>query len=58
MRPLQERMEIVADDADLEDVYVTERHPHYVAGTRARHHSLVAGVSRASECLTDLGPGN
>ncbi len=35
--PLQERMESVADDADLEEVYDTERHLLYVACTRARN---------------------
>ncbi len=34
--PLQERIETVADDADLEDVYNTERHLLYVACTRPR----------------------
>ena len=34
--PLQERIETVADDADLEEVYNTERHLLYVACTRAR----------------------
>jgi hypothetical protein len=29
--PSQERIEAVADDADLEEVYNTERHPFYVA---------------------------
>ena len=32
--PLQERIETVADDADLEEVYNTERHLLYVAGYR------------------------
>jgi len=31
-------MEAVADDAELEDVYNTERHLLYVACTRARDH--------------------
>ena len=44
--PLQERIENVADDADLEEVYDTERHLLYVACTRARDHLLVTGVSR------------
>ena len=39
--PLQERIETVADDADLEEVYNTERHLLYVACTRARDHLLV-----------------
>jgi superfamily I DNA/RNA helicase len=52
--PLQERIENVADEADLEDVYNTERHLLYVACTRARDHLLVTGVSPASEFLDDL----
>jgi mRNA-degrading endonuclease RelE of RelBE toxin-antitoxin system len=52
--PLQERIEAVADDADLEDVYDTERHLLYVACTRARDHLLVTGVEPASEFLEDL----
>jgi superfamily I DNA/RNA helicase len=53
--PLQERIETVADEADLEDVYNTERHLLYVACTRARDHLLVTGVEPASEFLADLG---
>ena len=34
--PLQERIETVSDDADLEEVYNTERHLLYVACTRAQ----------------------
>lgn len=34
--PLQARIEAVTDDADLEEVYNTERHLLYVACTRAR----------------------
>ena len=52
--PLQERIESVADDSDLEDVYNTERHLLYVACTRARDHLLVTGVEPASEFLDDL----
>jgi ATP-dependent exoDNAse (exonuclease V) beta subunit len=52
--PQQERIETVADDADLEDVYNTERNLLYVACTRARDHLLVAGVEPASEFLDDL----
>ena len=52
--PLQERIETVVDDADLEDVYSTERHLLYVACTRARDHLLVTGVAPASEFLDDL----
>jgi UvrD-like helicase C-terminal domain/AAA domain len=52
--PLQERIENVADEADLEEVYNTERHLLYVACTRARDHLLVTGVDPASEFLVDL----
>jgi mRNA-degrading endonuclease RelE of RelBE toxin-antitoxin system len=52
--PLQERMENVADDADLEDVYNTERHLLYVACTRARDHLLVTSADAPSEFLDDL----
>ena len=52
--PLQERIESVADDSDLEDVYNTERHLLYVACTRARDYLLVTGVEPASEFLDDL----
>jgi superfamily I DNA/RNA helicase len=52
--PLQERIETVADDTDLEEVYNTERHLLYVACTRARDHLLVTGVAPASEFLDDL----
>ena len=54
--PLQERIEAVADDADLEDVYDTERYLLYVACTRARDHLLVTAVAPASEFLDDLRP--
>jgi superfamily I DNA/RNA helicase len=53
--PLQQRIEIVTDEADLEDVYNTERHLLYVACTRARDHLLVTSTSPASEFLDDLG---
>jgi len=52
--PLQSRIEAIADDADLEEVYNTERHLLYVACTRAREHLLVTGVEPASEFLDDL----
>jgi mRNA-degrading endonuclease RelE of RelBE toxin-antitoxin system len=52
--PQQERIETVADDSDLEEVYNTERHLLYVACTRARDHLLVTSVSPASEFLDDL----
>jgi hypothetical protein len=52
--PSQQRIENVADDADLEEVYDSERHLLYVACTRARDHLLVTGVRPASEFLDDL----
>jgi len=52
--PLQSRIEGVADDADLEEIYNTERHLLYVACTRARDHLLVTSVEPASEFLDDL----
>ena len=52
--PLQERIETVAADTDLEEVYNTERHLLYVACTRARDHLLVTSVAPASEFLDDL----
>jgi superfamily I DNA/RNA helicase/mRNA-degrading endonuclease RelE of RelBE toxin-antitoxin system len=56
--PLQERIETVGDDADLQDVYDTERHLLYVACTRARDHLLVTSVEPASEFLDDLRAQN
>ncbi len=56
--PLQSRIENVADEADLEDTYSTERHLLYVASTRARDHLLVTGVEPASEFLDDLEGSN
>jgi superfamily I DNA/RNA helicase len=52
--PLQERIETVGDDADLHEVYDTERHLLYVACTRARDHLLITSVAPASEFLDDL----
>ena len=52
--PLQDRIEHVGDDADLQEIYDTERHLLYVACTRARDHLLVTGVDPASEFLDDL----
>jgi hypothetical protein len=54
--PLQARIESVADSADLEEVYNTERHLLYVACTRARDSLLVTSVDPASEFLDDLQP--
>jgi mRNA-degrading endonuclease RelE of RelBE toxin-antitoxin system len=52
--PLQQRIETVADDSDLEEVYNTERQLLYVACTRARDHLLVTSVAPASEFLGDM----
>ena len=52
--PLQERIETVADDSDLKEIYDTERQLLYVACTRARDSLLVTGVEPASEFLDDL----
>ena len=50
---LQSRIKAVADTADLEDVYNTERHLLYVACTRARDHLLVTGVAPCAVPLMD-----
>ncbi|MGV0029407.1 UvrD-helicase domain-containing protein, partial [Phormidesmis priestleyi] len=52
--PLQDRIEAVADESDLEEVYNTERHLLYVSCTRARDYLLISGVDPASEFLADL----
>jgi len=52
--PLQERIESVGDDADLKEVYDTERQLLYVACTRARDHLIVTSVKPASEFLDDM----
>ena len=52
--PRQSRVESIADEADLEEVYNTERNLLYVACTRARDHLLVTGVEPPSEFLDGL----
>lgn len=52
--PSQQRIESVADEADLEEVYETERHLLYVACTRARDHLLVTSGDIPSEFIDDL----
>lgn len=52
--PSQARIASVTDEADLEDVYNTERHLLYVACTRARDRLWVSAVEPASEFLDDL----
>lgn len=53
--PLQSRIETVADEVELDDVYETERQLFYVACTRARDRLMVGGVKPGSEFLDDLG---
>jgi superfamily I DNA/RNA helicase len=55
--PLQERIETVADETELDEVYETERHLFYVACTRARDRLLVSGIEPASEFFADLTVG-
>ncbi len=52
--PSQKRIETITDQADLEEVYNTERHLLYVACTRARDGLIVTGVDPGSEFLDDL----
>src|SRR5436190_10459230 len=55
--PLDERIADAADEAELDDIYETERRLLYVACTRARDHLLLTGVAPASEYLGDLSNG-
>ena len=52
--PLQERVETVADEGELDEVFETERHLFYVACTRARDRLLVTGAEPASEFFEDM----
>jgi hypothetical protein len=52
--PLRARIEAVADEVELDDVYATERQLFYVACTRARDRLLIGGIKPASEFLGDL----
>jgi hypothetical protein len=52
--PLDERVADAADEAELDDIYETERRLLYVACTRAREHLLLTGVSPTSEYLSDF----
>jgi mRNA-degrading endonuclease RelE of RelBE toxin-antitoxin system len=52
--PLQSRVESAQDEADLDEVYNTERHLLYVACTRARDRLLITGVDPGSEFLNDI----
>jgi hypothetical protein len=52
--PLDERVADAADEAELDDIYETERRLLYVACTRAREHLLLTGVTPGSEFLADF----
>jgi superfamily I DNA/RNA helicase len=54
---LAERVQAVADEVELDDVYETERQLFYVACTRARDRLFVSGVAPGSEFLRDLSVG-
>ena len=55
--PLDERVADAADEAELDDIYETERRLLYVACTRAREHLLLTGVTPTSEFLADFNSG-
>jgi hypothetical protein len=52
--PLDERVADAADEAELDDIYETERRLLYVAATRAREHLLLTGLIPGSEYLADF----
>lgn len=52
--PLDARVADAADEAELDEIYETERRLLYVACTRAREHLLLTGVTPASEYLADF----
>jgi superfamily I DNA/RNA helicase/mRNA-degrading endonuclease RelE of RelBE toxin-antitoxin system len=53
--PLESRLDQAGDQADIREIYETERHLLYVACTRARDNLLVTGVRPGSEFLGDMG---
>ena len=55
--PLQGRIETVADEDELDEVFETERRLFYVACTRARERLLVSGVDPVSEFFEDFLEG-
>jgi len=55
--PHQDRIENIKDEADLLEVYETERHLLYVACTRARDHLFISAVAPCSEFLEDMRLG-
>lgn len=52
--PSQDRIDTAADEAELTEIYNTERHLLYVACTRARDRLHVSAVEPGSEFLQDL----
>lgn len=52
--PSADRIAAIGEQADLEEVYDTERHLLYVACTRARDELWISGVEPGSEFLADL----
>ena len=52
--PLDNRVADAADEAELDEIYETERRLLYVACTRAREHLLLTAVRPASEYLDDF----
>lgn len=57
--PLDARVVDAADEAELDEIFETERRLLYVACTRAREHLLLTGVTPASEYLADFdGPSS
>jgi superfamily I DNA/RNA helicase len=56
--PLKSRMDAVADEVELDDVFATERQLLYVACTRARDQLLVSGREPGSQFLCDLKEGS
>ena len=55
--PSLARIETVADEDELDEVYETERHLFYVACTRARDRLLISGVEPVSEFFEDFLEG-
>lgn len=54
--PSQARIDMAADEAELTEIYNTERQLLYVACTRARDRLHVSAVRPESEFLRDLAP--
>jgi len=52
--PSKSRIDAVADEVELEDVYETERQLLYVSCTRARDRLLITATEPGSEFLSDL----